>query len=219
MSDEKTYDSFAEEVWDTLSRIDVSDHIGTLSGKNKAGEQKRPDVDYLPWHKAWVLLKRAFPASTYFHSRDIIHPDDTVEVEVEVSICKDGGEIQLCTARNSVMNNYMQAIVNPNARDVNDSRQRCLVKALAFAGLGLNLWSHDMAPVGTLDDPVDDEQVALITDLLEKTDTNEESFLKWCGCETIVDIPQERYPSARSLLESKLRRKQKADKLAKEDVK
>jgi hypothetical protein len=218
MSDKKTYDSFSEEVWDTLSRIDVSDHIGILSGKNKDGEQKRPDIEYVPWHRAWTLLKRHFPASTYLHGRDLHHEDGTVEVFVEVAISRDGGEVQLTSAQNSVMDGFMRAMKNPNARDVNDARQRCLVKALAFAGLGLNLWGDDMTPVGTLDDPLTDEQMDTITDLIEKTDTDDASFLKWCGCEAIADMSQERYPSARSLLESKLRRKQKADKLEKEDV-
>jgi hypothetical protein len=206
---EKEYDSFAEEVWDTLSRIDVTEHTDYIEATNK-----RPEIAYVAWHTAWSLLKRKFPASTYFHNDDLRHPDNTVEVEVEVLIM-DGNDrnVQKTSARLSVMDNWMNPIANPTAREVNDSRQRVLVKALAFAGLGLTLWSGDTTPIGTLDDLIDDEQLALISDLIEKSETNEESFKKWADrIDELTDMTQERYPSARALLEQKIIRKQKGKK-------
>jgi len=204
----KGYESFAEEVWDVLSRIDVTTHAATLEATSK-----RPAIDYVPWHKAWMLCKREFPASIYRHYNDMRHPDETVEVEVEVIIRKDGnGEIQATSARLAVMDNWMNPVTNPTARQVNDSRQRVLVKALAFAGLGLNLWGHDSLPVGTLSDPIDDEQLETLKALIEKTDTNEESFLKWCECDSFSELPIERFSSAKGLLEAKLLRQQRAKK-------
>ena len=132
----KEVDSFAHEVWDTLTRIDMADHIDWIEAT-----AKRPEISYLPWHTAWSLLKRKFPASTYNHQPDIRHPDNTVEVEVELWVYgKTEDECQMSSARLSVMDSWMNPISNPTARQVNDSRQRVLVKALAFAGLGLTLW-------------------------------------------------------------------------------
>lgn len=214
----KEYASFAEEVWHKLSRIDVSDHVDYIEAT-----AKRPEIAYVAWHTAWALLKRNFPASTYRHAEDIRHPDGTVEVEVDVCIrgqSREGGETgsqmlnatQMTNARLSVMDMWMNPIANPTARQVNDSRQRVLVKALAFSGLGLNLWGEDPLPVGVMEDPIDDDQLTLITDLIEKSETNEESFLKWCGCEKLADMTKERYPSAKALLQQKIARKQREKK-------
>jgi hypothetical protein len=209
MSDKKEYASFAEEVWDTLSRIDVSDHIDYI-----AATGKRPEISYIAWHTAWALLKRKFPASTYSHGDDLWHPDGTVEVQVEVTIRKGDGQeftdYQMTGARLSVMDNWMNPIANPSARQINDSRQRVLVKALAFAGLGLTLWSGDSTPIGELDDCIDDEQLELITQLVESSDTNLETFLKWADkIDDLSEMTKERFPKARTLLEQKIRRKQK----------
>lgn len=213
MSEDKSYDSFSEEVWDVLSRIDVSDHTDYIE---KTG--KRPEISYIAWHTAWSLLKRKFPASTIKYYPDMRHPDATVEVGIEVEIRRDSGhaDVQTTSASLSVMDSWMNAIENPTARQVNDSRQRVLVKALAFAGLGLTLWSGDSVPIGTLDDVIDDEQLTLITDLIEKSETNEESFRKWADhIDDLSEMTVERFPKARALLEQKIIRKQKAEKVKK----
>jgi hypothetical protein len=208
----KEYDSFADEVWDTLSRIDVSDHIDVIEAT-----AKRPEISYVAWHTAWALLKRKFPASVYHHFDDIRHPDETVEVEIEVLIRRTNAHevdsIQRTNARLSVMDQWMNAIPNPTARQVNDSRQRVLVKALAFAGLGLNLWGDEVLPVGVMEDAIGDDELALITDLIKKSDTNEESFCKWAdGIESVAEMTNERYPKAKALLQAKIIRKQKEKK-------
>jgi len=191
---------FAAEVWDTLSRIDVSDHVGHLP-KTK----KRPAVAYLPWHMAWTLLKREFPASQYEHSPDLIHNAGTMEVEVHVIIRKDWGDSPavFAMARLAVMDHFFNAILDPNAREINDARQRCLVKALAFSGLGLNLWSESPMPVGRMSDPISKKQLATINKLIEDTGTEMEFFEEWCECK-LDELPKERYASAHGLLTAKL---------------
>lgn len=192
---------FERVVWEVLSRIDTSDHVDVIP---KTG--KRPEVSYLSWSKAWMLLKRNFPASTYTHRPDVRHPDGTVEVEVDVNISDNGAERMFTNARLAVMDNWFNPIDNPTARQVNDARQRTLVKALAFAGLGLNLWSDSSIPVGELDDPISLDQIEMIQKLIESTETDEATFLKWCKVPEIADIPIERYRSAIDLLEAKARR-------------
>jgi hypothetical protein len=198
---EETKVPFEQQVWDKLSRIDVSEHSDRLP---KTG--KRPEITYLAWHRAWMLVKRAFPATTYSHRPDLIHQDGTVEVEVDVIISYNGTETMFTNARLAVMDNWFNPINNPTARQINDSRQRALVKALAFAGLGLNLWGDDVVPVGVLNDPITDDQLALLEELVEKSESDREKFLKWCEVERLEDLPFERFRSARGLLEAKIRR-------------
>ena len=226
MSDEKEYSSFAEEVWDVLSRIDVTGHTDSLDATDK-----RPAIDYLAWHKAWMLCKRNFPASTHEYESDLHHEDGTVEVGCYVYIRKEnrrtpadnhpvihteyGGEVVSTYSRLAVMDNWMNPVANPSARQINDSRQRVLVKALAFAGLGLNLWGDDNMPVGVLADPITEKQVETLNELIGKTETNLEKFLEWCEVESIEELPTERYGSARGLLEAKLKRQERENRDAK----
>ncbi len=196
MSDTKT---FAQKVWDTLSELDVADHIKQLP---KTG--KRPPIDYLPWHKAWLLLKRNFPASEYYHDEDAIHKADSVEVEVIIHINSDDQKQKVISgARLAVMDAKFNAILLPDARQINDARQRCLVKALAFAGLGLNLWSDSAVPVGKLDDPINTKQVKIIEDLLKKTGVDEKAFLQFMNAESVETIAREVYEKGKTQLQIK----------------
>jgi hypothetical protein len=197
--------SFEEQVWETLSHIDPEDHISHLP---KTG--KRPPIPYLPWHKCWLLVARSFPATRFSYDDHVVYPDGTVEVGVSVMIQSTAtGPARFVQSKLAVMNNYFGAIENPTAREVNDARQRCLVKALAFAGLGLNLWSESIEPVGKLDDPITVDEFDNIMKLIKSTDSDLTAFLKWCKVEELVDLPYERYGSAISLLEAKARRSKK----------
>jgi hypothetical protein len=199
---EKEEVSFDQHVWDVLSKVDPADHIDHLPKT-----AKRPAVAYLPWHKAWMLVCRAFPATQLSYENDLIHEGGTVEVGVSVRIqATHNGPLRFVGCRLAVMNNYFGAIVNPDVREINDSRQRCLVKALAFAGLALNLWDGSIIPVGKLEEPITGDQYDSIMKLIESTDTNEEKFLEWCEVEDLMEMPYERYNSAISLLEAKARR-------------
>jgi hypothetical protein len=155
--------TLAASVWNTLSRIDVApfvEHIQIGSGKN---------LSYVPWHRAWLLVKRVFPAATYCHGEDIHHPD---------------------------------------ARDINDNRQRCLVKALAFAGLGLSLWdAGSTIPVGTLGDPISSGQRGVLMKLISASEADLDAFLRWAGVEEVSDLPNEKFEAAKALLTAKLNRK------------
>jgi hypothetical protein len=205
VNDQKVqYTSFAEEVWERLSRINAEDHVDQIPATGK-----RPAISYLAWHKAWTLLKTRFPASTYSHKPDLWHPDGTVEVEVDVVIAHEFNfnNITTTNARLGVMDSYFNPIKNPTARQINDARQRALVKALAFAGLGLNLWSDSVIPVGKLEDPISYDQLEELTKLIKETETDEHTFLNWCECESLDQLPVHRYASAFGLLQAKLRKR------------
>jgi hypothetical protein len=112
------------------------------------------------------------------------------------------------------MDNYFNPIPHPTARQLNDSRQRALVKALAFAGLALNLWGDSVIPVGTLADPIDPNQVEVIEGLIKSTGSDLIKFLSWCEADSVEEIPVERYSSAVALLEAKAKRSKAAPKPA-----
>ncbi len=190
--------TFAQEVWDKLSKIDVTDHV-----KQLPKTEKRPAIDYLPWHSAWLLLKREYPASTYKHKKDIHHLSESVEVEVKVTIKSEHDSTSQITtsARLAVMSGYFSAIVSPDAREINDARQRCLVKALAFAGLGLQLWSDSIIPVGKLADPINAKQATKIKLLLKESGVETQPFLEWLCAESVETIKKENYKRAITQLE------------------
>lgn len=191
--------SFAREVWDALSRIDISDHTEQMSGPRGL------TMTYLPWHKAWLIVKRLFPASTYYHEPDILHPDGSMEVGVHVTIDSgEEGEMAHSYARLAVMDPKFNAILNPHARDINDSRQRALVKALAFMGLGLSLWdAGSQVPVGVLADKISSKQAEELSALLKATGSDGPVFLQWAGVEKLEDLPLEKFNSAKRLLAAK----------------
>jgi len=204
--------NFSRKVWDTLSQLDVTDHIDHIKGTGK-----RPDIAYLSWSSAWALLKRAFPASRYQHFEDMHHQDGTVEVEVDVLISLDGEEVQGTNARLAVMDNRFNPIQNPSARQINDARQRALVKALAFAGLGLNLWSDSSIPVGRQETTINPMEHQAMLDAIGKAEMEDELFLNWCGVDDLSEIEYSMYKRAMKFLEAeeaKIKAAKKAEKAA-----
>ena len=188
---------FAHSVWNTLSKIDVTPYVQYM--RSTGG---RPALRYLPWHEAWRLTKSRFPASWFAYKADITHPDHTMEVEVTVYISDGEGTFEQ-SCRLGVMDNKYRAVVDPHARDINDSRQRALVKALAFCGLGLNLWSDSDVPVGLQGETVTEEQACEISALIDRTGSDLTKFLDWAGVEDIESMSYEQYQLAVKKLKQK----------------
>jgi hypothetical protein len=134
MSTPSDLQAFGREVWDTLYQIDVSPYV-----------EKKGGLDYVSWANAWSLAKNAFPLSTWEPAGENFLDNGTCEVRVVVRIT-DGTNslVQGCTL--PVMDNRNSAIKNPDTRAINDSRQRCLVKALAMLGLGIKVYGADGLP-------------------------------------------------------------------------
>ena len=132
MSKELTY----KDVWDNLSKIDCSDKV-----------EKKMNLSYLSWAWAWGVLQDNYPQATYlFYQGEndipyVQYPDGTAEVRCRVSIDNLTREMTL-----SVMDNRNNAIQNPNSRQVNDTKMRCLVKCLAMWGLGHFLYAGEDTP-------------------------------------------------------------------------
>ena len=117
-------------VFETLSAINVNDHTNEKGG-----------LTYLPWSFAWGELQKAYPESSYEFLEPVWYQDRTCEVSVAVTVEGVTRSIPL-----PCMNYKNAAIVEPNARDISDTRMRCLVKAIALHGLGLYIYGGEDLP-------------------------------------------------------------------------
>lgn len=133
MGKELTY----KEVWDTLSKIDCSEYV-----------EKKMNLSYVSWANAYTILMDHYPqAEVSFYMNPNTHvpyaelPDGSAEVRCGVKIDNLYKEMFL-----PVMDNRNNAIIKPNARQVSDAKQRCLVKCLASYGLAMYLYAGEDLP-------------------------------------------------------------------------
>ena len=110
-----------KQIWDTLTDVKVEHLV-----------EEKMNLSYLSWSRAWFLLCELYPQAEYVYHDTIKQEDGTCSVGVTVKIgdCKRFASLP-------VMDYKMNAIVNPDARQINDGRQRCFVKAIAMFGLGI----------------------------------------------------------------------------------
>jgi len=130
-----------QNVWQTLSKIDIQDYVEEKNG-----------LRYLGWSYAWKLTVEKYPDATYhFKTWDgmdcLYYKDETASVACEMTI--DGITREMWLA---ITDNRNNSIKNPASSDIANTKQRCLVKCLAMHGLGLHLWFKDGLPL-----PTDDE--------------------------------------------------------------
>ena len=146
MASKATENPTAKDVWETLSKIDVSEHV-----EHKGG------LSYLSWAWAWGVLKDNYPQAEYefrewtVNSEPVDHvgptidcmvyADGTASVHCSVTIGSIGASMWL-----PVMDYKNKAVSNPDARSVSDSKMRCLVKCIAMLGLGHYIYAGEDLP-------------------------------------------------------------------------
>lgn len=137
-------------VYATLQKIDVKPYI-----------KKKMGLDYLSWATAWGLVKSHYPDAKkefteypeYIPSKDgwistgrqVPYRLTPFGCEVEATVTIDGEK----TSQNLYVMDNRGNSVKANALDmklINKAQQRCLVKALATAGLGLNIYAGEDLP-------------------------------------------------------------------------
>lgn len=138
------------EIIKTLSQVDVSKFV-----------QQKMGLSYLSWANAWATLLQYYPNSTYeFKEFDEFLPNKENEWKctgrtVDYRLTSSGCEVvatvtiegQEFTMSLYVMDNRNRVVRVPDYGQINKTQQRCLVKALALAGLGLNLYQGEDLPV------------------------------------------------------------------------
>lgn len=156
------------EIWNTLSKVDVSEYV-----------EEKMNLSYLSWSRAWWLLMEHYPEATYEYHEGRKFDDGTVEVSVTITI---GGTSRMATL--PVMDYKNKAIISPDARQINDNKQRCFVKAIAMYGLGIDLYrgmSDDLPDAekdkASADKPKQEEASAEVIELeVKETDEYTEAW-------------------------------------------
>ena len=117
-----------------LSAINVSDHI-----------ERKGQFSYLSWPYAIAQLRLFDDTATWevirFNGLPFLTTDNGTFVEVAVTV----KGITLSQIH-PVLDNKNRPIDIPNVFDINTSIQRCLVKAIALHGLGLNVYAGEDLP-------------------------------------------------------------------------
>ncbi len=117
-----------------LAAINVSDHV-----------EKKGQFNYLSWPYAVAQLRMFDESATWCIERFNGLPYLTTEFGtfVEVSVTVRGVTLSQI---HPVLDSRNKTIPVPSAFDINTSIQRCLVKAIALHGLGLNVYAGEDLP-------------------------------------------------------------------------
>ncbi|MCT6889473.1 MAG: DUF1071 domain-containing protein [Lactobacillus sp.] len=137
-----------KSVYEVLSNINVKPKL-----------EKKGQIDYLSWANAWGMVKQAYPDANYKITefpefiqtkngweptgRDVDYRQTSAGVEVEAVVTIKG---ESYSSKLFVMDYRNKPVFNPNYFDINKTQQRALVKALAIAGLGLNVYAGEDLP-------------------------------------------------------------------------
>jgi hypothetical protein len=137
-------------VWETLSKVDVSDHTEEKNG-----------LTYLSWAWAWGEVKNHFPKAKYVKhiwttESYLDNPDrpssglpytkdDHGYAYVSVTVhIEDDEQTEIMP----VLDYKNKAVQNPDAFQVNTALQRCLAKCCAMHGLGHYIYAGEDLPQG-----------------------------------------------------------------------
>ncbi len=137
-----------EPVFQTLANVDVSEQV-----------EQKGRFDYLSWPWAWSYVKSKYPNATFEKhifrdNQDNPLPfmrDTKGHTYVAVTVTID--EVAH-TEIHYVMDNKNHSVVHPDGSQVNKALQRCLVKAIAFHGLGLNIYAGEDLPVMDVEEAI-----------------------------------------------------------------
>ena len=126
----------SKSVWETLSVIDCNDHT-----------EEKGQFTYLSWAWAWRTLKMHYPLARFDKQGHQVLDDGSCMVSVRVWIPADEEGINGCIEDViellPVLDFKNNPIMNPNCFDINSAYQRCLVKCLAYMGLGMYIYQGE----------------------------------------------------------------------------
>ncbi len=191
---------FHKAVWNNLSEINVSEHI-----------EKKGNLSYLSWTWAWQTLMDIYPCSHFEFGENTIYPDGSVEVNCTVTVvCSTDSEKQVSRSMwLPVMDNRNNAVINPNARQISDTKMRCLVKCIGIHGLGMYIYAGEDLPQAEAEElrkPLTEDQVDNLVDLMEASETDYDQFTRHFKIKSLSEMTAGQYQNALSILEKKLQR-------------
>jgi len=175
---------FEQEVWETLSNIDLSDYTG------KAG-----NLTYISWQWAWGNLMKHFPQSVIHQKKDTVYPDGTMEVRCEVEV-RRGNESVKRSMYLPVMDHKNKAIPNPDAFAINTGRQRCMAKCIAMHGLGFYVYAGEDLPESIqqeLKQLIGEHQIQNLMELADAQELSYSRMLSVVGAESFESVTNANY--------------------------
>ncbi|SPP31589.1 hypothetical protein ARAF_0723 [Arsenophonus endosymbiont of Aleurodicus floccissimus] len=128
--------SFQQQVWETLSTINVNEKI-----------EKKNGLSYLSWAWAWgVLMAQAHYPESYY-TIDTVSYNNDGSAMVSLTLTVKQGDNEFPRKMWLPMMDYRnQAISNPNAVDINKILMRCLTKAISMFGLWFYIYAGEDLP-------------------------------------------------------------------------
>lgn len=183
--------SLSKEVWQTLSAIDVSDHI-----------EKKGNLSYLSWAWAYGIMMEHYPDIHYTFEEDKCNETGTVEIRCSVLLTEKDQSM----VRNMwlpVMDHRNKAISNPDKFAINSSKMRCLTKCFAMFGLGHYIYAGEDLPEAVAKATVSEDQIIAIKKLLDETKSDDARFLNWLKVGSLSEILASNYDRVVAALEAK----------------
>ena len=144
-----------EIVWNNLSKIDCNEHT-----------EKKGNLTYLSWAWAWGMMMQNYPDATYrfkeWEGYDVLYyKNGTAAVSCEMTVNNNTHTMWL-----AVMDHKNQAVVNPTATQISNTKMRCLVKTMAMFGLGHYIYAGEDVPedLSVSDEERQTELIKLMSD-------------------------------------------------------
>lgn len=190
-----------ENIFKNMLSVDVSKHI-----------EKKGAFSYLSWPFAVSQLRLADPAATWEVKRfaGLPYMQTDLGFFVEVSVTVQGVTLSQI---HPVLDGRNRPIAQPTTFDINTSIQRCLVKAIALHGLGLNVYAGEDLPLDAEGGPAQDNVTYLspielrrIERMIDQTGADTEALCRYFGFERLDLIPSTEVDRVIKALEAKSRR-------------
>lgn len=218
-------DNTSSNPFRRLFQIDVSSYV-----------EKKGAFNYLSWPFAVAQLRLADPNASWEVKRFDGLPYLTCDLGVFVEVAVTVAGVTLSQIH-PVLDAKNRPIMAPTSFDINTSIQRCLVKAIALHGLGLNVFAGEdlplidsgedapaqpkppmptsakvasFPPAEKRNDTITPAQVRYIQRLIEETGTELQRVLDYCGVEKLADIAKSEASRVISSLEQSRTRKEAA---------
>ena len=176
MADEKK-----KSVFETLSAVDVSKHVEVIKMKKgpalsyvswswawnfvKSIYPDTPTPKFTKYKEMALTTvqepyKVKYGNQEYTKYRTVVKRAELIDREVPYLTTMTGTMVE-CTITIEgepyteslyVMDNNNNAVINPTMKEINKTQKRCLVKALALAGLGLSIYAGEDLPMADINE-------------------------------------------------------------------
>src|SRR5210317_1422264 len=125
-----TATSTAGHIFDTLSRVNVNEHV-----------EKKNGLSYLSWAWAYQTLMQYYPDNSYeLHEERYENGNVMVHCTLTITVGEHSVSRYMWLP---VLDYRNKPVTNPDAFQINSTRMRCLVKCISMFGLGAYIYAGE----------------------------------------------------------------------------